>query len=162
MMHTELRELGLHKERVEGYKGSVQSDIGRQERELQKREERLARENAEKKRQAAVQERRQMLLESLPNEPGSEVADAKTVALRFSDGRSGRRRFASSEALGTIFDWVDAMFDLERETVVLTTMNGQNSFTYDVSEMTLAEAGLSKMIGLRVSRITLDSKGDED
>jgi hypothetical protein len=54
------------------------------------------------------------------------------------------------------------MFDLERETVVLTTMNGQNSFTYDVSEMTLAEAGLSKMIGLRVSRITLDSKGDED
>ena len=47
-MHHELKEAQLFKERTEGYKSSVVSDIQRKEREQKEEEERIAKEQAEK------------------------------------------------------------------------------------------------------------------
>jgi len=81
--------------------------------------------------------------------------DVRKIALRFSDGRSGQRGFASDQPLSVVFDWVDAMFEIEREIVVLTTLNGKQTFSWNDDETksgkTLEDAGLNKMTAFRVT-----------
>lgn len=148
-MQLAVREEQLYRERQEGYHGSIQSDLERQERERREREARMAREKAEKERRQAIVDRRQQLRESLPAEPLA--PNAKLIALRLADGRSSQRRFSPDTKLSTIFNWVDAEFELEREAVTLTTLNGQKSFSWEDTDQTLADIGFAKMTGLRVT-----------
>lgn len=152
-MHTDLNELKLYQERKEGYIDSVQSDNERKLKEAQEEAERKAEEIKEAARQAEIDARRQELQQSLP-EDVKNGNNIKKIALRFSDGRSGQRGFASDQPLSVVFDWVDAMFEIERETVVLTTLNGKQTFSWNDDEMksgkTLEDAGLNKMTAFRV------------
>ena len=168
MLHN-LKEAQFYKERKEGYKSSVESDIIRQVKEKKDEEERLAKEEAEKERLAALEERRKELLENLPEEPPKE--GSMTIALRFSDGRAGQRRFTPETDMAEVFNWVDAVYKMERELVVLTTMNGKLSFEWDgIEGKTLQESGLGRMAGLRVMEKKVeeqepkeeDGKVDED
>eukprot|EP00536_Pseudo-nitzschia_multiseries_P016093 jgi/Psemu1/220138/e_gw1.1019.2.1 len=155
VMQTEWKELQLYKERQEGYIDSVQSDNERKLREAKEAAEQKAREVKEAARQAEIDARRQELRQSLPEDVkgGNNV---KKIALRFPDGRSGQRGFAADEPLTVLFNWVDAMFEIERETVVLTTLNGKQTFEWegDESTTTLEDAGLNRMTALRVSQAT--------
>lgn len=151
-MHHELKEAQLFKERTEGYKSSVVSDIQRKEREQKEEEERIAKEQAEKERVEMIANRRVELRESIPEEPSKEVAEVMTIALRFPDGRAGQRRFTPDTPMSVVFNWVDSGFELEREQVVLSTMNGQKSFTWEeVDDISLGDSGLGRMTGLRVT-----------
>lgn len=151
-MHHVLKEAQLFKERTEGYKSSVMSDVQRRERERIEEEERMAKEAAEKERAEMVAKRREELRASMPEEPNKDVAGAITIALRFPDGRTGQRRFTPDTPLGVVFNWVDSGFEIEREQVVLTTMNGQKSFTWEeATDVPLADSGLGRMTGLRVT-----------
>jgi len=150
-MQHDLKEAHLYRERQEGYKSSIQSDVQRKEDEKKAEAERVANEKAEQERLAALEERREELKDSLPDEPAKDATGAITIALRFADGRAGQRRFDASTPLTTVFNWVDALYGLERERINLTTMNGQKTFSWDdIGETTLKEAGLGRMTGLRV------------
>ena len=149
-MQHELKEVQMFKERQQGYRGSVQDDLKRQEQEQRAEEERLAKAAAEQTRQDGLTQRREELAASLPDEPPKETSF--TIALRFPNGNAGQRRFEPATPLVTVFNWVDAMYGMERELVVLTTMNGQKAFTWDdIGRLTLQDAGLGRMTGLRVS-----------
>lgn len=151
-MHHQLKEAKLFKERKEGYKTSVVSDIQRKERERIEEEERIAKEKEEKERVEMLEKRRESLRLSLPDEPSKDVDGVTTIALRFPDGRSGQRRFLPDTPLSVVFNWVDSGFELEREQVILSTMNGQKSFIWEeVDDILLAESGLGRMTGLRVT-----------
>eukprot|EP00553_Chaetoceros_curvisetus_P006960 CAMPEP_0204631484 /NCGR_PEP_ID=MMETSP0717-20131115/22827_1 /ASSEMBLY_ACC=CAM_ASM_000666 /TAXON_ID=230516 /ORGANISM="Chaetoceros curvisetus" /LENGTH=125 /DNA_ID=CAMNT_0051649053 /DNA_START=3 /DNA_END=380 /DNA_ORIENTATION=- len=106
------------------------------------------------------------LLENLPDEPKS-GKNVITIALRFNDGKRGQRRFDSDTAsMGDVFNWVDAMFEMERERLVLSTMNGQRTFVYgddeeEMNEMMLKDAGLGKMAALRVTEQVEATKEEE-
>jgi len=153
IMQLELREAQLHRERKEGYKDSVQSDRERERREREEEEQRKEIEKAERERREAIEQRREDLRASLPNEPtGAAAVNAKTIALRFADGRSAQRTFAPDTKIATLFDWVDAMFEMERETIQLTTLNGKQSFAWEDSDATLSGAKFGKMTGLRVTK----------
>lgn len=163
VMQTEIKEMEFYKERKQGYKDSMKNDAEREEREKVEAAKKAAEEKAEKERLAAIESRRKELKESLPSEPKG--GDAKRVAVRFADGRSGQRRFSSDEKISTIFNWVDAMFEMEREKVVLTTMNGKDTFTWDeeTHDKSLSDLGLGKMVGFRVSETkeTTDEESEE-
>jgi hypothetical protein len=151
-MHHELKEAQLFKERKEGYKSSVVSDVQRREREKIEEAERIAKVKAEKERVEMLATRREELRASLPEEPGKDVTDAMTIALRFPDGKAGQRRFTPDTPMSVVFNWVDSGFEMEREQVILTTMNGQKSFSWEEADgVTLGESGLSRMTGLRVT-----------
>lgn len=151
-MHHELKEAQLFRERKEGYKSSVMSDVQRRERERIEEEERIAKEKAEKERAEMLERRREELRDSLPEEPGKDATNAMTIALRSADGRTGQRRFAPDTPLSVVFNWVDSLFGMEREIVLLTTMDGKKSFTWEeAEELSLAGSGLGKMTGLRVT-----------
>ena len=161
-MQKELKEMKWYKERKEGYHDSVQSDVKREEREKEEEEKRLADEEAEKERLEALEKRREELKSSLPEEDTS--SDAKKIAVRFPDGRSGQRRFSPDQPLSDIFNWVDAMYEMEREKVVLTTMNGQKTFSWDeeTNDQSLDEAGLGRMAGFRVSEKKEEDSNEEE
>lgn len=148
-MQTVLKELQYFKERKEGYTESKKSDKEREKREKEEEEKRLAAEKAEQERLEELEKRRKGLKEALPEEPKGK--DTKKVALRFADGRSGQRRFSPEQPLTDIFNWVDAMYEIERENVILTTMNGKETFEWEEIGKTLEEAGLGKNTGFRVS-----------
>ena len=158
-MQTDLNELQLYQERKEGYKGSVQSDNERKLKEAQEAAAQKAKEIKEAARQAEIDARRQELQQSLPEDvkTGNNV---KKIALRFPDGRSGQRGFESDQPLSVVFNWVDAMFEIERETVVLTTLNGKQTFSWngDDDTTTLEDAGLNKMTAFRVSESTTEEE----
>lgn len=153
-MHHELKEAQLFKERKEGYKSSVTSDVERRAQERVAEEQRIAKEQAEMERVELLRRRREELRASLPDEPGADEVDVMTIALRFPDGRAGQRRFTRDTTMNTVFNWVDSTFEMEREALLLTTLNGQKSFTWDgVKGLILADSGLGKMTGFRVSEI---------
>ena len=154
-MQTDVKEMKLYQERKEGYIDSVLSDKQRKAKEAKEEAERKAQEVKEAARQAEIDARRIELAQSLP-EDVKKGNDVKKVALRFADGRSGQRGFSSDQPLSVVFNWVDAMFEVERETVVLTTLNGKQTFSWDDADetkknQTLAEAGLNKMTAFRVA-----------
>jgi hypothetical protein len=160
-MQLSIREAQLYKERKEGYKESVKSDVERKIREKKEEEERLAKEEAEKERKEALEQRRKKLAETLPDEPDPDVKNVFTVSIRFADGRSDRRRFTPDTKISTIFDWVDVSFGMERESVFLTTLNGKQTFSWDgddIEQTALSEGGFGRMAGFRVT----EKKSDED
>ena len=169
-MQTELKELQLYQERKEGYIDSVQSDNERKLKEAQEEAERKAKEIKEAARQAEIDARRQELQQALPEDVKTGGDNVKKIALRFPDGRSGQRGFESDQPLSVVFNWVDAMFEIERETVVLTTLNGKQIFSWnnnsgsddeeqvDVNTTTLEDAGLTKMTAFRVSETVTEEE----
>jgi UBX domain len=161
IMQDDLKEVEWYKERTQGYKASMQSDKDREERQEREEQERLAREEAERARLEAIVKRRTVLLETLLEEPDKEYKNIRTIALRFADGKSGQRRFPDSTTLEAVFNWVDAMFALERERVVLTTMNGSKSFRWEDRDQALSSTGLARMAGLRVSEAKDEAADDE-
>lgn len=153
-MQLELKEKELFIERQEGYKSSAKSDREREKLEAKLEAERKLKEEEEKQRLADLERRREELLQSLPEEPPQGDNDVIIIALRFADGRNAKRRFSGSHAMGYIFNWVDGEFGIERERVLLTTMNGNKIFTYgEFESVSLDDTGLGKMTGLRVSEI---------
>jgi hypothetical protein len=161
-MQTELKEVQYFQERKDGYRDSVQSDIERKEREKAEEAKRLAEEKAEKDRQETIEKRRKELKSSLPEEDTS--GEAKKIAIRFADGRSGQRRFSPDQPLSVVFNWVDAMYEIEREKVILTTMNGQNNFTWndETNDKTLDEVGLGRTTGFRVAEKKEESSDNSE
>jgi hypothetical protein len=163
-MQTDLKEAQYYQERQEGYSKSVKNDNERKQREKEEKAKRLAEEEAEKERQEAIVKRRQELQESLPEEDKSK--EAKKIALRFADGRSGQRQFSPKQPISDLFNWVDAMYEIEREKVVLTAMNGKQTFAWNEEENTksLKEAGLGKSTGFRVTekKEEAEEKDEED
>ena len=153
-MQLEMREAQFLQERKDGYKSSVQSDTERKIREEVEAAERLAKEMAEKERLEALERRREDLLESLPEPPGHQDKDAITISIRLPDGRSEKRRFESTTKLSLLFNWVDVTFQMEREIVILTTMDGKDSFSWEDAsqEKSLKEAGLGRMVGFRITK----------
>lgn len=161
-MQLELRESMFYKDRKEGYIDSMQSDKDKKERERKEEAERATTEKAEQAQREAMETRREELRASLPDEPGKDVEGVKTVALRLADGRSCQRRFAPDVKISTLFDWTDTAFEIERETVILTTMNGQSSFSWENSSQTLKEAGLGRLVGLRVTQVKSETDGKSE
>lgn len=158
IMQRDVRELQLYRERKEGYQESVTSDKERKLREAEELQQKLAAEKAEQERLEVLKERRKELLESLPEEPDSATTaatDIKTMSVRFPDGRVGRRKFTSDTKLSDVFNWVDAVFEVEREVVILTTLDGKQTFAWvdplSKDNLTLQQAGLGRMVGFRVS-----------
>ena len=151
-MLTDLKEAQYFKERKEGYSESVKSDKERKRREKEEEAKRLAEEEEEKQRQEAIVKRRLELKESLPAEEKASNK-AKKIAVRFADGRSGQRVFSSDQPIRDVFNWVDAYYEMEREIVVLTTMNGKQSFVWNEEEVdkSLEDVGLGKSTGFRVT-----------
>jgi hypothetical protein len=192
----------LLKERTQGYQSSIREDMAREMKEKQS----LAMEEQKKEKERLHLEmlelRRTKLLANLIDEPTKDITDGViTVALRFAitNNNKGnklpqqqgelRRRFIASETrVNDVFDWIDAKFGYERETLVLSTMNGSKKFvycddddddnvgieddndnddndddTYDHvkdeekgKNLTLVEAGFTKMMALRVTEIVRD------
>ena len=159
-MQTVLKDLQYFKERKEGYTESKKSDKEKQKREKEEEEKRLNAEKAEHERLKIIEKRREELKESLPDE--AKGKDVIKIALRFPDGRSGQRRFSPGQPLTDIFNWVDAMYEIERETVLLTTMSGKQTFEWEEDTKTLEDAGLGKNTGFRVStKDSTESENDE-
>lgn len=161
-LQTDLKEAEYFRERKEGYSESVKSDQERKEREKEEQKLQLAKEKAEKERQEAVARRREELKENLPEEDQS--ADAKKVAIRFPDGRSGQRQFSPDTPVSDLLNWVDAMFEMEREKVVLTSMNGKIAVTWDeeTNDRLLSEIGLGRNTGFRVSEAQEETKEEKE
>ena len=148
-LERQVKEAQWYAERQQGYQQSMQDDVDRQDREARQEAERLALEAAEKERQQAILDRRDELREALGEEPTK--GDLKTIALRLADGRSVQRKFTSDSRMEDVFNFVDVHFEMEREKVELTTMNGKSTYQWeDNADQTLTEAGLSRMVGLRV------------
>lgn len=154
-MQTEMQELQYYKQRKEGYQESKQSDIQRQKQQAQAEAQRLADEEAAKVKSEALEVRRKELLENLPEEAPTDTKNVKKIALRFPDGGPPQvqRRFAPDQPVSDIFNWIDATYKMEREALVLTTLNGKLTLTWDEDQdKTLDEAGLGKMTGFRVTQ----------
>jgi UBX domain len=166
------QELLWQQERIVGYKKSVQSDIEHNERAILEAREKQRIAEQEKVRVQYIQQRRKNLLEALNNVTIAENDASNTgsrddgnvifttVALRFGDGRTGTRRFTKEATLQDIFHWVDAIFEIERESVILQTMNGKRTFYWHDDDdddnggsmkVTILDSGLGKMFGLRVN-----------
>jgi hypothetical protein len=154
-MQTIYKESQYAVERRDGYIDAVKSDTERKLKEAKEEAERKKKEVKEAARQAGIDARRQELQESLPEDLKS-GDNVKKVKLTFADGRSGLRGFASDQPLSVVFNWVDAMFETERENVVLTTLNGKQTFSWNEedNDKTLEDAGLKKMTAFRVSEAT--------
>lgn len=159
-MQLERKELALFKERKEGFKASLEDDKRREQEEAMEAQRKAEEEARKKEHEEMIKKRRVTLLESLPEEPAAGSSDVVTIALRFTDGTTGKRRFESETEVGQIFNWIDAMFKVERESVNLMTMNGQQTFDYgEDKDITLRDAGFGKMLALRVIE---KSDGDDD
>eukprot|EP00529_Nitzschia_sp_RCC80_P015562 CAMPEP_0113492170 /NCGR_PEP_ID=MMETSP0014_2-20120614/27933_1 /TAXON_ID=2857 /ORGANISM="Nitzschia sp." /LENGTH=713 /DNA_ID=CAMNT_0000385983 /DNA_START=45 /DNA_END=2182 /DNA_ORIENTATION=+ /assembly_acc=CAM_ASM_000159 len=144
-LQRQVRDLQIYKEVKEGYEGSIKADKKREKEEAKAEAERKAKAEAEAARLAAIEERRKALLEELPDDKKGK--DIKRIALRFPDGRKGERGFDPDQPVSVLLNWVDAMFESERESVILTTMNGKITLSweeYGSSDKTLADVGLGK------------------
>ena len=132
---------------------------------MREAEEAAAREEAEKLRAEEMERRREELLGALPEEPPAGGPEVVTIALRFADGRTGQRRFDNSVGIDVVFNWVDAVYGIEREKIELSTMNGQKRFMYmedGAEKRALKDVGLGKMTGLRVVEIEEDTGGKKN
>ena len=155
-MHRAQKELQIAQERVEGYRTSIVQEQQRQIDLQTQKEQEEARAQAAAAHAAAIQQRRTEFAAALPDP----AAGTMTLALRFADGTSHQRKFdPESATLETVFNWVDVVAEKEREKVVLTTMNGKQTFVWEKEHRnrTLREMGWGKMIAFRVT----ESAGEE-
>ncbi|KAL7489284.1 hypothetical protein ACHAW6_014859 [Cyclotella cf. meneghiniana] len=177
------KEILLMKERSEGYMRSIEEDAIRQKKEEEELQRKREEEEKIQRRIGKMEQRRLELFQSLPEEPENGEG-VMTVALRFQSVPSNataatQRRFLKNDTINDVFNWIDATHGLERETIILSTMNGSRSFRYvedkgekdDQEEeeesdgngdmiqgenMTLEEAGLGRMTALRVTKIAAE------
>lgn len=159
------REAVLHRERTEGYRASVEEDAVREAQERAEAERRRQAEEEEERRREELEARREVLRESLPEEPEPGAAGASTIALRFADGTRDQRRFPSDAPIDSIFDWIDVEHEIERERLELGTMNGSRTFVHGAGEASTIEgAGLGRMTALRVGIVEGSSEdaGEDD
>ena len=175
------KEVQLLEERHRGYVTSIKEDAERQKKEERELKLKKEEEEQEQMRKEQLEQRRQEFLESLPEEPEVGIEGAITIALRFEDGSRDQRRFMAEETtINDVLNWIDGVHKMEREKVVLTTMNGQKRFVYvddgddeeegdeskekerDEANVTLEQAGLSKMTALRVSEIVEEKSDNEE
>jgi hypothetical protein len=141
----------------------MKEDKERVDKERREEEKRVEEERIQKEKEAALKERRKSLLEALPEEPESVGDGIITIALRFGDGQMGQRRFTDDTEVDVLFNWVDAVFELERERVILTTMNGQKSFSFgDDQSKTLQDSSLGRLVAFRVSEKEDEEEKDDD
>lgn len=163
-LQKHLKELEYYTERKEGYSESVKNDNERNKREKEEEAQRVANEKAEKERKEVVEARRVELKALLPEEDTSK--DAKKVALRFQDGQSGQRQFSPDSSVSDLFNWIDAIFEMEREKVVLTSMNGKITLKWDeeTNDRLLKDIGLGRNTGFRASEAQEkeETKGEEE
>ena len=166
------KEFQLLKERTEGYIESQQQDKAREEKDEIEKQKKREEEEKEKARLQQILNRREELLENLVEEPNMGEDGVITIALRFTAGANNKRdmstckrRFdASTTTTNDVFNWIDAVHEIEREKVELSTMNGAKKFIYDEDggEKTLESAGLGKMTALRVSEVVVGDDAKED
>ena len=149
-MQEHLREMEFYEERKSGYKESVQDDIKRNEKERLEAAEKAETERLERIKNEESKQRRKEFLENMAEEP-LEGLDTYTLSLRLSDGRSCQRRFKEDLLLEELLSWIDAKFEIDRESIVLTTMNGRDTFSWSDKEVTLAQSDLPRKAGLRIS-----------
>jgi Skp family chaperone for outer membrane proteins len=160
-LQKQVHDLQIYNEIKEGVKDSIKSDKKREKEEAEAEAARKAKEEAEAARQAAIEERRKTLLDELPEE--KKGSDVKRIALRFPDGRKGERGFDPGQPVSVLFNWVDAIFEIERENVVLTTMNGKMTFSWEEegsSDTSLEDAGLGKSTAFRVTEKVVEDDSD--
>jgi hypothetical protein len=120
-------------------------------------------EEAQKQRLQEILERSKELQDSLGEEPDKDEEGVVTVAVRFSDGGRGQRRFNGEDHVDQVFNWIDVAFEIERETFGLVTMNGKKSFTFGQQDgVSLKDTGMGKMFALRVIKKEHKESGEED
>ena len=177
------------KERSEGYMRSIEEDAIREKKEEEELQRKREEEEKMERRRKEMEQRRGELLENLPEEPENGEG-VMTVALRFQSvpsnaAASTQRRFSKNDTMNDVFNWIDATHGLERETIILSTMNGSRSFRYvedkgendDQEEekeidggdamiqeenMTLEQAGLGRMTALRVTKMATEDSGPSE
>lgn len=179
VLQKQAQESLWHQERSANYQGSLVAEKTKAQAIIDRHQKQKEQAAAQEARAEHIRQRRQAFRDALAPEPPPDsnndngTTTTTTVALRFmaqgpqTSEIPEKRRFASDAPLRSVFDWIDAMFEIERESVVLQTMNGRQSFTWaDVSKtddegdddetceaakLTLKSAGLSNMVGLRVT-----------
>lgn len=163
-MQHELKELELFKDRQQGFKSSLDDDRNREVEERLQEQRAAEEETARKEREEEIKERRKELLEALSEEPEKGSDGVITIALRFGDGRKGQRRFEAETLVDEVFNWIDALFKTERETIELMTMNGKKTFSFgDDDNLTLENTGLGKMAAFRViEKEVIEADGEEE
>ncbi|GAX18069.1 hypothetical protein FisN_25Hh044 [Fistulifera solaris] len=152
MQHAQ-KELQIAQERVEGYRTSIVQERQRQIDEQAQKEEEEARAQAAAAHAEAIKQRRAEFSATLPDP----AVGSMTLAVRFADGTSHQRQFDPETAtLETVFNWVDVVAQQEREKVVLTTLNGKQTFKWEEEHKTrsLGEMGWGKMVAFRVTEAT--------
>jgi hypothetical protein len=149
-----LQEQQIQQERIQGYRGSIRDDLQQREREERERIAGMERQRIEEERISAIQKRREELRASLLSSD-EDVVGGIPVALRFADGRNGKRIFAPTTSLSQIFNWVDGIYEMEREDIILTTLNGKQQFEWkdeeDEEELPTLET-FGKMVAFRVTQ----------
>ena len=150
-MQTNVRELELYKERQEGYQSSMVQDTENRQKEAELAAEAKRKAEEEAKHQAEIQERRARLEDELGGEVSKDTPNSKVLSIRMDSGESHRRRFPHDATIEMVLNWADVQCQVEREKVVLTTLNGKQSFSWDDRrDATLEEVGLGKMTGFRL------------
>lgn len=148
---TAVREKTWAKERTTGYATSIEQDLKREKKAAARQAEIAAEMQRKAAHQEMILERRKVLLAQLPEEPSS---GGITVALRWTDGTKGQRRFASDgTTMGTLFDWVDAVYGIERERVQLQTLTGSHRLRFESDRETLLATMKKDMIAFRITEI---------
>lgn len=166
-MKVDIQEQKYLQERISNYHQSIQQDIHREQVELEQQREEERKQKEKEERIQFYQCRRQEMKERFPQEPllTSSEKDVYTIALRFTDGsqKPSQRRFHSHDTLEHVFNWMDITYEIERERIVLTTMNGSQSWKYSDSmdQLTLKDSGLGKMMALRVTILEPKDEVDE-
>ena len=150
-MQTNVRELELYKERQEGYQSSMVQDTENRQKEAELAAEAKRKAEEEAKHQAEIEERRTRLEEELGEEVSKDTPNSKVLSIRMDSGESHRRRFPHDATIEMVLNWADVQCQVEREKVVLTALNGKQSFSWgDRRDATLEEVGLGKMTGFRL------------
>ena len=162
-MQTNVRELELYKERQEGYQSSMVQDTENRQKEAELAAESKRKAEEEAKHQAEIQERRARLEDELGGEVSKDTPNSKVLSIRMDSGESHRRRFPHDATIEMVLNWADVQCQVEREKVVLTTLNGKQSFSWDDRrDATLEEVGLGKMTGFRLGFVKAAAEEPEE
>jgi UBX domain len=165
-LHQRRQEQVWDQERRDHYSQSVVADERQREERRQAVEREKAAAAALATRAAQIVARRAVLQRELPDEPPLLAATTTTtgnsgnivvVAIRLPDGRKAQRRFLVDNddittTTAVLFNWVDVVFEHEREKVQLQTLDGSKTFTYELhrDEPLTATTQGKKAIAFRV------------
>ena len=114
------------------------------------REERKRQEQAVEDRRNAVVARRAEKRAMLPAEPGSGEEGCALIRVRLPQGVSAQRRFCSTATVGGVYDWVDALDDIDALEYVLTSTYPRREHRRADADVLLSEVGLVPNAALMV------------